>query len=98
MSGSAFDGKKQLLEAIRQRFPNGTISIASHVQNGDVSKYWQYLLEDYRSAYGDGARIGYISNHIGLQDIPVSNYWFLGNSVTKTFIFHNSVSIIVTLL
>ena len=82
LPGSAFDGKKQLLAAVRKTFPDGTINIACTVQNANIAEYWQYLLGDYRKSDICGSRIGYEATHLGIQEIPSSsNYWFMGDLV-----------------
>ena len=79
LKGTCFDGRKQLLEALRRRFPDGTITLGVEATSKDVLDYWHSLQEDYRSD-GDGERrICFGTSIYGLQDD--SNYWFLSPKV-----------------
>lgn len=80
LTGSVFDGKRQLLESLRTKFPGGTINIESHVSNALVGTYWQSLLQDYRNIFQQEseARVAFTTTHLGHQNIPSStNYWCL---------------------
>lgn len=75
LKGSHFDGKKQLLDALRTRFPGGTVTLGTDVTSREVVDYWHALQEDYRSDVNKEERICLGTSSYGLQDH--SNYWFL---------------------
>ena len=81
LKGSSFDGRKQLLEALRMRFPDGTLTLGVEATNKDVLDYWHSLQEDYRFSADGEERICFGTSCYGLQDD--SNYWFLGPQVIK---------------
>ncbi|KAJ7318254.1 hypothetical protein OS493_038198, partial [Desmophyllum pertusum] len=65
--GSCFDGCKQLLEALRIHFPEGTITFGVNTTNKDVLDYWHSLLDDYRLT-GRVERIYFGTSSYGLQN------------------------------
>ena len=79
LKGSSSDGKKQLLEALRRRFPEGTITLGVDTTSKDVLDFWHSLQKDYR-CNKEEERVCMGTSCCGLQDN--SSYWFLAPQVT----------------
>ena len=71
---SSLDGRRQLLDVVRQRFPEGTVTLGAKATSREVLDYWHYL-QDYRShTEGQEIKVCLGTSHYGLQDS--TDYWF----------------------
>jgi hypothetical protein len=51
------------------------------VNNQDVKHLRGHLEEEYLQMAPSSRRIGYITKHLGYQNMPSNNYWYLGEEV-----------------
>ena len=54
---SPLPSRKQLLDALRRSFPEGTVTLGVETTSKDVLDYWHLLQEDYRSSADGEERI-----------------------------------------
>jgi hypothetical protein len=78
---SAFDGKQQLLAALRNSFLCGTLSLSAAATNSLVIQYWEQLRMTYLKNVDEGnsePRKCFLANYLGWQS---DNYWLLSPKV-----------------
>ncbi|CAB4006089.1 Hypothetical predicted protein, partial [Paramuricea clavata] len=76
-----FDTSASLLHAVRSKFRDGAMYLDPVATSQDVNCLRQCLVKEYRQVYPGSRRIGYIAEHLGYQNIPNSNYWYLGEEL-----------------
>jgi hypothetical protein len=77
----AFDGKQQLVSALRSGFPCGTLSLSAAVTNSLVVEYWEQLRRTYLknvAECGGYTRKCFLTSYLGLQS---DSYWLLSSEV-----------------